>query len=110
VREHRLSSSGQPPSDARATAAVAVLGESFLSGVPAPLILAGLTTWLEIFGAVSFELFGQLNTVVTDRDAFFEHVVRAMAAMLGLPQVVYVTGRRTTKRVSPGVDSTEISP
>jgi hypothetical protein len=41
--------------------------------------------WLEIFGAVSFELFGQLHNVVSEYEAFFDHVVLTMAAVVGLP-------------------------
>jgi AcrR family transcriptional regulator len=99
VREGQLSLSGQSPADARAAAAVAPIGQSVLFGVPAPLVLAGLIAWLEIFGAVSFELFGQLNNVVSDQDAFFEHVVRAMAALLGLevPRGPRSAGRRPSR-------------
>jgi AcrR family transcriptional regulator len=86
VQQHALTSASLlPPADARATASVAALGESMLSGVPEPLILAGLMAWLEIFGAVSFELFGQLNNVVSDNEAFFDHSVRSMATLVGLP-------------------------
>jgi AcrR family transcriptional regulator len=85
VRERALTSRSQmPPPLPGATASVASLAESILSGVPEPVILAGLMAWLEIFGAVSFELFGQLNSVVSDNDAFFDHSVRSMASLLGL--------------------------
>ncbi len=40
--------------------------------------------WIHIFGAVSFELFGQLNNVVFDRDGYFEMQCRMMADLIGL--------------------------
>jgi hypothetical protein len=108
VREHGLTSPARPPADARAAAAVASLGESVLAGVPEPLILAALIAWLDIFGAVSFELFGQLNNVVSDFDAFFEHVVRSMADTLGIrapsrPTSAECRPPRGNARTRPGV-------
>ena len=38
-------------------------------------LLAGMTAWVGLFGAISFELFGHLNNVVYDRAAFFDAVV-----------------------------------
>ena len=51
--------------------------------VPDTVIQAGLMVWTALFGAVSFELFGQLHNVVgedvSDRDAFFAECVRRWA-------------------------------
>jgi AcrR family transcriptional regulator len=44
----------------------------------------GMIAWTHLFGALSFELFGQLNNVIEARDAWFGHQVRAMAAFMGL--------------------------
>jgi hypothetical protein len=44
-----------------------------------------MTTWIQLFGAVSFELFGQLNNVVEERATFFEYQMRSVARLLGLP-------------------------
>jgi hypothetical protein len=49
-------------------------------GEPWPAMIA----WTQLFGALSFELFGQLNNVIEARDAWFDHQVRAMAAFIGL--------------------------
>lgn len=43
------------------------------------MILAGLAAWAALFGAISFELFGHVDTVFTDPDAHF----RALSEMLG---------------------------
>ncbi|MGE5289074.1 MAG: TetR/AcrR family transcriptional regulator [Micromonosporaceae bacterium] len=44
-----------------------------------------LIAWTELFGALSFELFGRLNNVIDTRDAWFDHQARAMAAFVGIP-------------------------
>lgn len=54
------------------------------STVPEALPTRGMAAWIQLFGAVSFELFGHLDNVVAERDAFFEHQMRAMARHIGL--------------------------
>ncbi|WAC50711.1 TetR/AcrR family transcriptional regulator [Frigoribacterium sp. SL97] len=44
------------------------LGASVAPGV----LAAGITAWTALYGHLSFELFGHLTDVVTDRDAWFE--------------------------------------
>lgn len=44
----------------------------------------GLIAWTELFGALSFELFGRLNNVIDHRDEWFDHQARAMAAFAGI--------------------------
>jgi hypothetical protein len=39
---------------------------------------------VQLFGTVSFELFGQLENAVRDKAAFFEHQMRAQAVYIGL--------------------------
>jgi AcrR family transcriptional regulator len=70
------------PESLRADAAG--LRESIMPGVPDDVIAAGVTCWAGLFGLVSFELFGQLENVITDRDAFFAHAVRRLGRMAGL--------------------------
>ena len=41
--------------------------------------------WSGLYGLVSFELFGHLTGVVTDRDRFFDDAVRDLAGLAGLP-------------------------
>ena len=54
------------------------------SVVPPSLLAAGLAAWTGTFGLISFELWGHLNRVVSDYDAFFDHQVRRLVAGLGL--------------------------
>jgi AcrR family transcriptional regulator len=53
-------------------------------GVPAPLIARAITAWAQVFGALSFELFGRLTNAVRDYEAFFDYQLRAMAHHIGL--------------------------
>jgi AcrR family transcriptional regulator len=54
-------------------------------GTPEHVFARGMTAWIQLFGAVSFEVFGQLDNTVNARRAFFEHQMRTMAALIGLP-------------------------
>ncbi len=49
----------------------------------APLAIASIA-WIHVFGAVSFELFGQLNNVIFDRDGYFDAQCELMADLIGL--------------------------
>jgi hypothetical protein len=69
--------------DAEAQSVAAALApiRSYLPpGVPAPLIQRALMVWTNLFGVISFELFGQLHNVVAEppagRDAFFSECIR----------------------------------
>ncbi|NJC69506.1 TetR/AcrR family transcriptional regulator [Planosporangium thailandense] len=61
------------------------VAEQIGAEVPPALMARGMTAWLQLFGAVSFELFGQLNNVIEDRAAFFAYQMRAVARVVGLP-------------------------
>lgn len=63
---------------------MAVLAAATFPGLPESVLLRGLAAWIHLFGAVTFELFGQLNNVVNDRPAFFEHQMNQMAGLIGL--------------------------
>jgi AcrR family transcriptional regulator len=53
-------------------------------GLPEELLLLGMTGWIQLFGTVSFELFGQFNNVIDARAEFFDQQVGLMADLLGL--------------------------
>jgi len=48
------------------------------------MMAAGLAAWAEMFGVISFELFGHFHNVVAHRDDFFDHAMRATATRLFL--------------------------
>ena len=50
--------------------------------VPDRVMHRGLAIWTQLFGLVSFELFGHLHNVITDFDAFFDGQQRAAARYL----------------------------
>ncbi|MFE7313206.1 TetR/AcrR family transcriptional regulator [Streptomyces sp. NPDC057555] len=54
--------------------------------LPAPVLVAAAAAWAQLFGLVSFELFGQFNNVVDARDAFFERAVIRLARETGLAE------------------------
>jgi len=53
-------------------------------GLPEGLLLLGMTSWLQLFGIVSFELFGQLNNVIDARADFFDQQMGLMSDLIGL--------------------------
>ena len=64
----------------QADALAAVIGP----GVPGPVILRGLIAWTQLFGMISFELFGQLVGTVEPADDFFRDAVEQMADFAGI--------------------------
>jgi AcrR family transcriptional regulator len=62
---------------ARAGAAVA-------AGVPEELFHIGLTCWVQLFGLVSFELFGQFNNVIDARAELFDLQMELLADLMGI--------------------------
>jgi AcrR family transcriptional regulator len=59
--------------------------DAIAPGMPEELLLAGMTSWIQLFGTVSFELFGQFNNVIAARDAYFDLQMELMAGLMGLP-------------------------
>lgn len=51
--------------------------------VPEDLVLRALMAWTYLFGAVNFEVFGQLD-FLDDRSAVFDHEIRRLGILLGL--------------------------
>jgi AcrR family transcriptional regulator len=63
-------SAGLPATDART--------------VPADMLVRAVLAWTQLFGMVSFELFGQFVGSFEPADALFEHAVAQMATFVGL--------------------------
>jgi AcrR family transcriptional regulator len=49
------------------------------------VMLAGLAAWTQLFGLVSFEVFGRLDEMFAHRGEHFDHQMHAMADAAGLP-------------------------
>jgi AcrR family transcriptional regulator len=52
--------------------------------IPEATMARGMATWVHLLGLISFELFGHLNNVVSERDLFFHHQTQRMADFVGL--------------------------
>lgn len=53
-------------------------------GVPPTLLARVMTVWAQLFGTISFELFGRYTNAIIDLDAYFDHELRVMSRYLGL--------------------------
>jgi hypothetical protein len=60
------------------------LRELALPDVPTAVVARGLVAWTQLFGQISFELFGQLEGVVGDAEVVFEYAISVMADVTGL--------------------------
>ncbi|WP_097272390.1 TetR/AcrR family transcriptional regulator [Streptomyces sp. TLI_55] len=52
--------------------------------LPGPVAPRLAAAWAQLFGLISFEVFGQFNRVIDDRDALFGKAVVALAHQVGL--------------------------
>jgi AcrR family transcriptional regulator len=65
-------------------AQAAIVAGAIAPDVPEPVILRALIAWTQLFGMISFELFGQLVGSVDPSDDFFGYTVEQMAAFIPL--------------------------
>ncbi|HEX3921460.1 MAG TPA: TetR/AcrR family transcriptional regulator [Streptosporangiaceae bacterium] len=63
----------------------AIVADAIAPGTPGPVIARGLIAWTQLFGLISFELFGQLVGTLDPADEFFGYAVEQMAGFIGLP-------------------------
>jgi AcrR family transcriptional regulator len=68
----------------QAAALAAALAASGAPAVPADLLVRAVIAWTQLFGMVSWELFGQFVGSFEPADALFDHAVAQMAAFVGL--------------------------
>jgi AcrR family transcriptional regulator len=54
-------------------------------GLPAALAPRAMFVWSSLFGAISWELFGQTNNVVEDHAGYFDTVAHRLADVVGVP-------------------------
>jgi hypothetical protein len=52
--------------------------------LPPEVVVALVASWAQLYGLIGFELFGQFNRVVEDREPFFRHAVERLAHDVGL--------------------------
>ncbi|MFF2993353.1 TetR/AcrR family transcriptional regulator [Streptomyces sp. NPDC057950] len=52
--------------------------------LPSEAVVALVAAWSQLYGLIGFEVFGQFNTVVEDREEFFRHAADQLAHGVGL--------------------------
>jgi len=57
--------------------------DAIAPGLPEDLLMLGLTSWVQLFGVLSFELFGQFNNVIDAHAEYFGQQMELMADLLG---------------------------
>jgi AcrR family transcriptional regulator len=61
------------------------LAASIAPELPGPVLTCVLIAWTQLFGMISFELFGQLVGSVDPSEEFFANATARMAELVGLP-------------------------
>ncbi|MFI6643951.1 TetR/AcrR family transcriptional regulator [Streptomyces sp. NPDC050504] len=85
VREaHRTKGLAVPVLPAALRAEAERLAADVAPDLPPAVGIALATVWAQLFGLISFEVFGQFNRVVEERDAFFAHAAAGLAREVGL--------------------------
>ena len=62
-----------------------VLAEAIAPELPPEVLARAIVAWTQLFGMVSFELFGQLVGSVDPSDEFFAYAVDVLADLVGMP-------------------------
>jgi AcrR family transcriptional regulator len=74
-----------PPLSPALKAQVDAVATATETDLPADAIARAILAWTQLFGMISFELFGQLVGSVDPSKPFFDHSVESMAEFVGLP-------------------------
>ena len=69
---------------AQATVLATTLAESGAVGVPPDALVRAIIAWTQLFGMISFELFGQFVGSFDPADAAFDYAVAQLATFVGL--------------------------
>ncbi|MEU4221508.1 TetR/AcrR family transcriptional regulator [Actinoplanes sp. NPDC026623] len=85
VRDAALAGEIEPgaPITGRLNEELEVIAEQTAAGTPPQMVARSLAAWIHLCGAVSAELFGQLNNTIDERREFFEFQMRAEAKTIG---------------------------
>lgn len=74
-----------PPIPAPLNAELKEVSASIGADADPGLTARAMIAVIEVFGALNFELFGQLNNAIDERGSWFDLQARAMANLIGLP-------------------------
>jgi AcrR family transcriptional regulator len=75
----------EPPLPPALAGQTAIVADAIAPGVDGGVIARGLIAWTQLFGMISFELFGQFVGSLEPADAFFGYTVGQLADFIGLP-------------------------
>ena len=85
ARHHPRARPPEHPVPPELTRQTAIVADAIAPGVGDATIARALIAWTQLFGMISFELFGQFVGALEPADAFFGYAVEQMADYLGLP-------------------------
>jgi AcrR family transcriptional regulator len=74
-----------PPLTGGLAAQLRTLGAEIAPELPLTTLNRAMVVWTQLFGMISFELFGQLVGSVDPSDEFFDHTVGYLCDFVGLP-------------------------
>jgi AcrR family transcriptional regulator len=74
-----------PPLPSPLAEQVAGVAGAIAPGVPGPVLARALIAWTQLFGMISFELFGQFVGSLEPADPFVAYAAEQMADFIGLP-------------------------
>ena len=83
-RARELVSRGEPALSAAMAVEAERVALGALPGVPLPTVARAVVAWAQLFGQISFELFGRFHGVIADTEVLFDHAVAVMADQLGI--------------------------
>ncbi|WP_418955647.1 TetR/AcrR family transcriptional regulator [Streptomyces tritici] len=73
-----------PPLDARLRPEAERIAADIAPDLPPAVAVTLVAVWAQLFGTISFEVFGQFHRVVEDRDAFFDDAAARLGREAGL--------------------------
>jgi AcrR family transcriptional regulator len=84
----------RPPLPAELKAEAQRMAADLAPDLPPEVAAALVAAWAQLYGLIGFELFGQFNRVVEDRETFFRHAAGQLAHGVGLvfPQSTAAAG------------------
>ncbi|MFJ8865057.1 TetR/AcrR family transcriptional regulator [Streptomyces sp. NPDC102473] len=94
---HRAEGLAVPALDHGLRSEAARLAADLAPDLPPAVVAALVAAWAQLFGLISFELFGQFNRVVEAREQLFRHAVHELGRSVGLME-----GRVPTGSGGPG--------
>ena len=84
-RSNSNSATGGPGLPGRLEAQAELVAAAVAPGVAPDVAARGLIAWTQLFGMISFELFGQLVGTADPADDFFSYAIDQTATLAGLP-------------------------